>query len=125
MSAPDFAKRGDETYLDWLDRIISEAETLLQETERSKDGVTNWVQTYSLISEQLLRFSRVVPMASAQILYDMMDSKFANENPEDFAKAVVGRLRRFSDIIVQIHKTISKHCANVGEPSKTNIPLLN
>ncbi len=125
MGALDFEKRGDETFLDWLDRIISEAETIMHETERSKDDVTNWVQTYSLISEQLLRFSRVVPMASAQILYEMMDSEFAKEDPDAFAKAIVGRLRRFSDIIVHIHIAISKHRANIGERPKTNIPFLN
>lgn len=120
-----FEMQGEETLLDWLDRIILDAETISAEFERSKGDVTILTQTYSIMSEKLIQFQRLMPFASAQIIYELMDSANAGKYPEDFANEVVARLRRFSDIMSYIKKSVAKQSVDKAEHPENSLYLMN
>lgn len=125
MSISVFELQGEEELLDWLDRIISEAETISAEVERSKCDVPNLTQTYSNVSEKLMQYQRLIPIASAQILYKLMDSVNAGKNTEDFANEIVARLRRFSGIMSHIQQSVSKQLVDKAGHSEIPMYLLN
>lgn len=125
ISISAFEMQGEEELLDWLDRIILEAETVSAEVERSKCDAPNLTQTYSNVSEKLMQYQRLIPVASAKILYELMDSGNAGKNIEDFANEVVARLRRFSGIMSHIQQSVSKQLVDKADHSEIPMYLLN